>query len=184
MQRIHLAVLGAAMCLTTVSYAKEDANTIATFSVNAGEENGQLVIADVALQQDGTLVIEKNLYSRPDLFSGTLASKREIVSKVSDATLQMLKGKLVALASAEIQTTEQKYVCMMMPTFGASRLLKVRSAYDWETQQLSGAFRLVDNNAGCWQKTHIAPKNEHDRATASAFEAALEVLTIEAVQAQ
>jgi hypothetical protein len=172
-----LSVILAMSALSVPAFAA-DAKTIATFTLAiGGQDPAHVATADVSVQETGDLVISTQNY-----VDNGWAPASPIVKTLAPNTFQTLKTKIEALSIAEISTVHSDVVCEMMPLYNSGRILSVRRGFDWQSQAFTGDLAVVDNNAGCWELTHIQPKETYDQTTAKALESALEVLTLEATQ--
>jgi hypothetical protein len=174
--------LMAAAAVATPAAAMDGSGTLATFGFAVSQADAHPTVAKVALQDDGRLVIEKSIRDAANQSDESLVRVISTTAQLSAPTMELLKDKIVMLSAAEINTSVSQFVCMMMPPFGSDqRILQVRRDFDWQTQSFKGALQVVDNNAGCWAVTHIAPKQDYANIAAKELESELEVLSIEAI---
>ena len=154
---------------------------IAKYTIDAGADAQHPALADLALDADGRLSVQKTAY---DLSQGEplATSEQTVTTELDPVTLQTVLRQVTMLSGTEVETTHATVLCMMLPAFGQGRhVLQVRSGYDWETKGFTGDLVTIDNNAGCWQSLHIQPKDDADRTTAKVLEGELQVIALTAL---
>jgi hypothetical protein len=156
----------AALCLGAQAAQAKD---IAQSSFNHEGVNGR-EIDTLTVTDNGSVRIERQA------LNNDAPALPTVYKKLSKEVFEQLSFKIQQLSTAELVTTRQTVVCMMMPMLGARKDLKVARDYDFETQSYQGELTLVLSQAGCWLAIHTAPKEAFEKEEAKSLVSALEIL--------
>ncbi len=154
-------MLIALLALGTSAFAGEN-QVIARYRFASDHSFDSFTVYNAALLDDGTVVLKSFQGGRNTFpIDMNVEATNTRTFKISDLNFQQLKYEVLALGRAEIKTTRQNVVCMMMPGPGQSNdHLSVR-------RERSGELELVDGPHGCWLHEHTHPANEYDRTHAT-----------------
>lgn len=178
---LALLVSGSAAARTPIRPI-DDTAVLAQFAIPMGSpgddvvENGS-IWGILKVKTDGTLSVDKYLYSRSNGFSPAFLGNVSIA--LNSSVQQKIKWDIIALSNAEVKTTYSQIVCMMMPMPGPNSALLIRAGYDYQSEEFSGVLRTVESNTGCWAHSHTSLKNEYDRQTSASLMAALNILALQ-----
>lgn len=178
---VAIVTLASSLVLSNAAFGRsiQQAQVLAEYAINlpqTADSNAQ-DYGILTLKSDRTLTVQKVRYAWGQNGVQTLGTKKVTLSK---AAMDAVVFRMIAnLSTAEVKTTHQDFVCMMIPMPGPSKALKIRRGYDYQTQTFAGALEAVNDNTGCWSHTHVNFANEWDQQTADALETALEVLALQ-----